>query len=352
MEKFKKILKPLNAIEKMELKDYLVKNISSIISMPSDCAKIIEDNITTRTCPNCGNIMCKNGHTHNGTQKYICKTCGETITSTTNTVTYCSKKPFSIWEKVIGLTLDNLSIRKIAKRLELSTQTVFNMRHKIFEATARFLDKQKLKEVIQGDEEYKSINLKGTKKDNMPRISKKRKSSGLSGISHHKVCITTMFDSYDHLRMRIAGLGPATTKMIDDTMGDFVVKGSLLITDSKSSYIEFCKKKDLQLEQIPSGAHNTENYNNIQELNGIHSQLNTWLAKFNGVSTRHLQGYLDWFSYIFMLSKMYEEEDLKIEIYKDIIINSKYIKTTEICKKDIPVDLAIAYEEYHYGIFA
>ena len=152
--------------------------------------------------------------------------------------------------------------------------------------------------------------------------------------------------------MRIAGLGPATTKMIDDTMGDFVVKGSLLITDSKSSYIEFCKKKNLQLEQIPSGSHNTENYNNIQELNGIHSQLNTWLAKFNGVSTRHLQGYLDWFSYIFMLSKMYEEEDLKIEIYKDIIINSKYIKTTEICKKDIPVDLAIAYEEYHYGIFA
>ena len=186
----------------------------------------------------------------------------------------------------------------------------------------------------------------------MPRFSKKRKSSGLSGISHHKVSVTSMLDECDHLRMRIAGLGPASTQMIEDTMAKFVVKNSLLITDSKSSYIEFCKNNKLRLEQIPSGFHNTENFNNIQDLNGVHSQLNGWLSNFRGVSTRHLQGYLDWFCYIYMLSKKFEENELKVNIYQDIVVNSKYIKSTEICKKEMPVDLSVAYSEYHYGIFA
>ena len=330
----------------------MLKSIVDIVSHPNDNARIIEDNVVVRACPECHNVMCKNGHAKNGAQKYICKCCGETITSTTNTVTYYSKKDFSIWVKVIDCTLDNLSIRKIAKRLNISPQTVFNMRHKIFESVTRFLDMQKLKKKIEGDEIYKSINLKGTRPENTPRLSKKRKSSRLGGVSHHKVCVVTFKDCWDKIRMRIAGLGPASTKMIEDTMGNYIAENSLLITDSKSSYLKFCEKNKLKLEQIPSGFHNTDNYNNIQELNGIHSQLNTWLSHFKGVSTRHLQGYLDWFSYIYMLSKRFEENDLKIEIYKDIIVNAKYIKTTDICKKEMPIDLAIAYQEYHYGIFA
>lgn len=352
MNKFSKLLNQLNAIEIIEFKNYLSENIINSISSINDNAKIIEDNITIRICPNCGLRMNKNGHTKHGIQKYICKGCNHTISSTTNTVTYHSKKDFSVWKNIIDMSLDNLTIRKMAKRLNVSTQTVFNIRHKIFEALSRFLDKQSLKSQILGDEEYKSINLKGTKPENMPRYSKKRKSAGLSGISHHKVCITSMLDCFDHLRLKVAGLGPASSDMIENTMGNFVVEGSTLITDSKSSYIKFCNNHNLKLEQIPSGFHNTKNYNNIQELNSVHAQLNIWLSHFKGVSTKHLQGYLDWFCYVFMLSKSFEENDMKIEIYKDIVVNAKYIKVKSICKKEMPIDLRSAYEEYHYGIFA
>lgn len=327
MDKFNEILKELNAIEIVEFKNYLVENIVAAISNINDNAKIIEDNISVRVCDKCGCNMCRNGHTKKGVQKYICKCCNNTMSSTTDTVTYCSKKSFAVWRDIIDFSLDGLSIRKMAKRLKISTQTVFNMRHKIYNALTKFLNKQKLRSHIQGDEEYKSINLKGTKSKNMPRYSKKRKSAGLSGISHHKVCVTTMLDCFDHLRMRVAGLGPASTEMIENTMGNYVVEGSTLITDSKSSYQKFGKNHNLKLEQIPSGFHNSENYNNIQELNNVHSQLNVWLSKFRGVSTRHLQGYLDWFSYVFMLSKSFEEDNLKIEIYKDIVVNAKYVKT-------------------------
>lgn len=352
MNNYEKILSELNAIQIIEFKEYLSNNIQQILSEPNGCSKIIEDNITNKYCPCCGTIMSRNGHSPNGTQKYICSYCGETNSSTSNTVTYHSKKTFAVWRDVIDCMIDNLSIRKIAKKIGINRNTVFSIRHKVFNALSTFLDSKKLSGEIEGDEQYKSINLKGMKEENMPRYSKKRKSSGLSGISHHKVCLATLFDSFDWLRIKVADLGPITNEMLEITMGDFIEENSLLITDSKTSYIKFCENHNLKLEQIPSGFHSTENGYNIQELNGIHSQLNSWLSNYRGVSTKHLQGYLDWLSYIFILSKRYEYNKMKTEIYHDLIINSKYIKSLEIFSKEFPINLKDAYEEYHYGIFA
>ena len=87
---------------------------------------------------------------------------------------------------------------------------------------------------------------------------------------------------------------------------------------------------------------------NIAEINGVHSQLETWLSKFRGVSTRHLQQYLNWFAYIFMMKKRFELKKLKIESYKNIIIDNNYIKSNSIFQIHMPIDLNIAYAEYHW----
>ena len=56
---------------------------------------------------------------------------------------------------------------------------------------------------------------------------------------------------------------------------------------------EFVKEQlNIELQAIPSGFHSNGNIN-IAEINGIHSQLETWLSKFRGVSIRHFQEYLD-----------------------------------------------------------
>ena len=86
---------------------------------------------------------------------------------------------------------------------------------------------------------------------------------------------------------------------------------------------------------------------NIAELNGVHSQLETWLSKFRGVSTRHLQQYLNWFAYVFMMKKRFELKKLKLESYKNIIIDNNYIKSNKIFDIPMPIDLNIAYAEYH-----
>ena len=66
------------------------------------------------------------------------------------------------------------------------------MRHKLYKTASQIIQEQKLSNEIEIDSQYLSINLKGTKLENMPRYSKKKrgKQSAYRGISHHKVCVT------------------------------------------------------------------------------------------------------------------------------------------------------------------
>ena len=64
------------------------------------------------------------------------------------------------------------------------------MRYKLYHAASEIMGHQKLSGEIEIDTQYKSINLKGTRPQNMPRYSKKRvKQAAYKGISHHKVAI-------------------------------------------------------------------------------------------------------------------------------------------------------------------
>ena len=75
----------------------------------------------------------------------------------------------------------------------------------------------------------------------------------------------------------------------------------------------------MNLNAVPSGFHSNGQIN-IAEINEVHSQLEVWLSKFIGVLTRHLQEYLNWFVYIFIMKKRFNLNKLKAESYSNIII--------------------------------
>mgnify|MGYP004497490743 FL=1 len=75
----------------------------------------------------------------------------------------------------------------------------------------------------------------------------------------------------------------------------------------------------MNLNAVPSGFHSNGQIN-IAEINEVHSQLEVWLSKFIAVSTRHLQEYLNWFVYIFIMKKRFNLNKLKAESYSNIII--------------------------------
>ena len=346
--KIAEVIKDLDAVTIIEFRNYVVENLGEICKTKNSNSKVISKHRDSQTiCKKCKVKMNKNGKTKNGVQKYICKHCSYTCSETTDTIVSHSHLSFDVWSNVIDNLLDGFSIRRIAEENNISVFTSFRLRHKILLALKKYVKSIKLQGNTQSDEKYFNINLKGTKTNNMPRFSKKRTStkSPYRGISHHKVCAVSSVDENDNLILQIVGLGRCTTKMLEYALDDKVEDVNSFNTDSASAYRKFCKKHNIKLNAIPSGQHSTGAIN-ISKINGIHSQLETWLSKFKGVSIRHLQEYLDWFVFIFTMKRKFSLNKVKIESYNTVLLDNNYIKCNDIFKISLPIDLNVAYSEY------
>ena len=346
--KIEELIKDLDPVTIIEFKNYVIENLSELCKIKNSNSKIISNHRCDEViCKHCKVKMNKNGKTKNEVQKYICKHCDYTCSETTNTIVAHSHLSFDVWSNVIDNLLNGFSIRRIAEENNISIYTSFRLRHKILLALKKYVQSIKLQGNTQSDEKYFSINLKGTKPNNMSRFSKKRAStrSPYRGISHHKVCTVSSIDENDNLVLKIVGLGRCTTEMLENALSDKVNNVKNFNTDSASAYRKFCKNHSIKLNAIPSGKHSNGEIN-ISEINGIHSQLETWLSKFRGVSIRHLQEYLDWFVFIFTMKRKFSLTRVKTESYNTVIVDNNYIKSNDIFKIPLPIDLKVAYSEY------
>ena len=348
--KIEKLIKDLDPVTIIEFKNYIVENLGEICKTKNSNSKVISNHKREETiCKNCNVKMNKNGKTKNDVQKYICKHCGYTCSETTGSIVSHSHLSFDVWSNIIDNLIDGFSIRRIAEENGISIFTSFRLRHKILLALKKYVKNIKLRGNVQSDEKYFKINLKGTKQKNMPRFSKKRTStkSPYRGISHHKVYTVSSIDENNNLVLEIAGLGRCTTDMLENVLYNRVDDVDNFNADSATAYQKFCKKHNINLNAIPSGKHSEGNVN-ISKINGIHSQIETWLSDFRGVSIRHLQEYLDWFVFIFTMKRKFNLNKIKTESYNTILLDDNYIKSSDIFKKELPIDLNIAYSEFQH----
>lgn len=352
-QELEQLLKTLCADELVELKSILEKNLNYIVSAKDSNHKIIKRERTVNYCPICGSThIVKNGvRKETNRQKYMCKDCKKSFSDTTNTITFHSKKSYNTWENYISCLLKGMTLIDIAKEIGISTTTSFTWRHKILKTLSKFNKSTKLSETIELDAIYFSINLKGTKKDKMPRYPKKRTSSAYRGISHHKVCVITATDSQDNMMFEISGLGTETTEMLMK-LKDRFKDGSTLVTDSKRSFDKFAIETNMTHNYIPSGFHKSDSGHSLATLNGLHNELKTWLKRYKGVSTKHLQGYLDLFRYLKHLKYKIDYEKRINETYCFSIPSYTTVLIDNIYNETMPINLKDAYAEYKYGIFA
>lgn len=59
----------------------------------------------------------------------------------------------------------------------------------------------------------------------------------------------------------------------------------------------FAKENDIKLTQIPTGKRSLGQYH-INNVNSYHSGLKNFIRKFNGISTKYIENYLNWFKWI------------------------------------------------------
>ena len=303
-------------------------------------------------CPHCqSKRIIKNGHDKNKIQTYYCKDCSKKFSPCTNTPLARIKLTYEQLVTFFECMTDKLSIKKTAAKMGCNKNTVFLLRHKVLDSISKIRKATKLKEKVEADETYESINLKGTKPKNMPRASKPRSSKGGSkrGISNHQVCIASAIDEYDNCFLEIVGTGPITSEQVISVFNDKIEKIDCLITDCKSSYEKFAKENDINLEQIKSGTYVNNNGYSLGNINSLHSELATFLSHFKGVSTKHLQHYLDWFCFQKLINYTTELLKQPLTMMKKATVNSCTVNSSNVYNNTSGIDFYKVYSDYNFS---
>jgi transposase-like protein len=287
----------------------------------------------------------KHGRTHRGRQRYLDKTTGRTLSDTDRSIVRRTKKTYKQWEQYIRLMLYGLSLRKIAKELDISTTTAFAWRHKVIEAIKDYQEDDLLSGEIEMDETYFLLNMKGSwKHKRMPRKAKKGGAPSMyRGISNEQVCVLVAIDENDRILSKVIGQGHPTKKEIWRACNQRVEPNSHVTTDSKAAYVETCKQLECSVAQIPPGKRTIDGYS-LGVVNNYHSELKTWMRRFRGVSTKHLDGYLAWFRFMKYLAYQMESNTHAGHTLKYSVSNHVSITINDIYNRPFPVDIFKPYQ--------
>ncbi len=169
-------------------------------------------------------------------------------------------------------------------------QTSFKWRHRILAALESSQNQIVLKGIVESDDMFFTYSQKGQR--NLDRTPRKR------GISQDKVAVIVSKDRKVSKNLKVATRGRISTNDLEQLLANKIAPESILCSDTHHSYIGFANKNNLKHKTIKASAKEfvKENKYHVQHVNQTGSELKKWMEQFNGVSTKYLQQYLNWFA--------------------------------------------------------
>jgi transposase-like protein len=266
--------------------------VSSLLEQ-AESYKAAQDENSRPSCPYCGNThIVKNGHKC-GKQEYRCKDCGRTYVSTTKTIMSGSHQSRELWEEVISDTLRGNAIEYSAKRLGLSHDCVFHMRHKILFALQEesVQDPVILKDVAELDETYVLESYKGkTIPDEAGRKARKHGAKAQKrGISSEYICICTGIERKGSAFAASVNRARPSIDELKEVFTGHIADETLVLCDGLHGYssleeISKCSVKDVTSEP-------EDRFYNLNTVNGYHSFIKKRYNFYKGVATKFLNRY-------------------------------------------------------------
>ena len=251
-----------------------------------------------KPCPHCHSDCVYKRGVKKLIQNYQCRACNKWYSETTGTALLRIQKKEK-WQSYLRLMEQGESIKSIDKLLGISIQTSFDWRHKILSSLA-MLEPTVLSGVIESDELELSLNQKGDR--NLQRKPRKRSSDFKRNTSEAVSVVqvvTAIERSTGKKYLKAVESKRLSEQQISKVFEDKITEGSTLITDKNPSYKPFSKGKEFKHKTVKSTDHVDPTNPNIhlQKVNNTHVQLRKFLTPFNGVSSKYLQNYLNWFAY-------------------------------------------------------
>ena len=249
-------------------------------------------------CPHCkAEKISRNGKTKEGIQRYICNECKRTFSATTKSLLSYTHKDLSVWQKYVHCMMSGMSIRKSAQECGITLRCSFLWRHKILDALREMQDGIQIDGIVEADETFFRLSFKGNHKKSrnfkMPRPAHKRGGMLGRGLGKDQVCVPSAVNRNGLSISKVGNLGNATVESISTVLKQHIVKDSVLCSDGHIAYKKLADEIRLKEHiRIIGGRGKVRGYYSVARINAYHSGLKTWMTRFKGVSSKHLNNYL------------------------------------------------------------
>jgi len=316
IDEIRELLKNMSNEQRLEL--IRLCNIENNKSKDNEYLNHLSNNYC---CPYChSNKIKKNGFTTKA-QQFKCHNCNKNYSIRTNTIFYYSKKSIQVWQEYIEYFSQGLALRKIVEKLDnkISYPTAFYWRHKILKVLTKKDDNDKLGGIIEADETFFEESQKGARqvKGRKPR---KRGYSCYVGNKKTKICVLTAIDRNKSSFTKPVGFGGLEK---DDVilLQRHIKKDSVLITDGNRTYRNL---HNVKLKSLKFGKAENKIYH-LNNINNFHSMLKKFMVRFNGVATKYLDYYVEYFKNI---------KD-NIDIFTALLNNTVYCRNIDVRNKRV-----------------
>jgi transposase-like protein len=190
--------------------------------------------------------------------------------------------------------LDSLTIRKSARRCNISVKTAFKWRHQ-FLALPNLAKSDNLSGIIEIDETLFRYSEKGSRQ--LTRKPHKR-SGDKAGRGRAKGDWVPVLVAIDRNKQVFDEcLEQADTDTLLDLLKDKIEDDSVVCSDGFLSYRKMTKNMNVEHKVLnaTNGERVKEGVFHIQNVNAYHSRLHQWMGMFRGVATKYLPNYLGGF---------------------------------------------------------
>lgn len=324
-DKVDQILKMMNKLsesEKEELFSLAPQIIKGFSSPQREMAKedlVTKNNTKAVLCVYCSSDKIRSYGAYRGRKRYKCLSCSRTFNDLTGSAISGTHHPDK-WRAFVDCMATGLSVAKTADKVGISVPTAFTWRHKLLEKYEKEAG-MRLQGIIEADETFFLFSEKGNK--NVSKCRKPRKRGGKAkkrGISDEQVPVIVGCDRKGNVILGVAGRGRISMAAIENILNNYIDSEVTLCTDAHRSFKAYAKAYDLSYValNISGGRRVVRKKYHIQNVNSFHSRLKRWMLRFNGVSTKYLQNYMNWFSLL---------EETKVE-FKN--------QTVEFMKRSVP----------------
>jgi len=120
-------------------------------------------------------------------------------------------------------------------------------------------------------------------------------------------------------------VGRIDAESVRESIGGLVAPDNIMCSDSHPSIIKWARENDLEHHTfVASRQHVKDRCYHVQTVNSLDNRYERWVKSFYGVSTKYLQGYLNWFVF---LQKVRGSSAKAADLAKCVVGNAAAIST-------------------------